>query len=85
MLELDTRCPHCQRDQDLARPITEPAGATPSNGAISVCISCGGLGVFVVVPDGIALRLPSDAERVRLENDPHITTILAAWQELKDQ
>lgn len=69
-------CPECDYPVDDATGVGEMAEKRPSPGSIAICIRCAGLGVYIDGESGsLALRAPTDEERVELEDDDEITKV----------
>lgn len=82
LVKADLRCPHCgvpAEEQDARSPKSRPRP-----GDISMCWDCRNLGVFVETPDGLSLRVPTDAERDELERDPRVRAARGALAESYD-
>ena len=71
-----TPCPTCGKLLDAATPATDP-GTRPSPGDISVCIYCGGLGMYIAgSPVGVRALTPQERDEV-ITQSPDIRRILA--------
>jgi hypothetical protein len=63
----EAKCPHCGHEVD--RTFEAHGDAKPSPGDTSLCIRCGGVSVFT---SELGQRLPSETERLEIENDPEV-------------
>jgi hypothetical protein len=69
----DNRCPYCGLTNDRA---SDPTGdAVPKRGDISVCIRCGGVGLFT---RSLRVRKPSPAELAEAMANPKVRRLQAA-------
>jgi hypothetical protein len=75
-MEVLTTCPTCGRENDRA---SHPDNIVPKAGDISICWLCRGLGVFT--GDGMALRKPTEEERMAILQDPEFRATLHAMTE----
>lgn len=70
-------CPHCATPNSGHASGTDP-DRSPEDGDGSVCWRCGGLAVFVASPLGLALRIPTEAERADMLTWPVVIEHLEA-------
>jgi Zn ribbon nucleic-acid-binding protein len=69
-------CPYCGHRHDRA---TIPIGdAAPKRGDVSVCIRCGGVGVFT---RALRMRKPLPGEIAEMAADPELGPLLRRMQE----
>lgn len=82
--ELNLTCPHCGTAHELHSAVTRPgkAPASPNDGDISICISCGELAIFDMHER--CLRFPTIDEANALESNPDLQLCRAAWRAMKD-
>lgn len=80
--QLRARCPRC------AAPLLASSGLTtdkpPFDGAVAICGECRGVGVFVVGPLGVTIRVPTAAEEEAIRADPLVRRALGALAESYD-
>ncbi|CAJ5618854.1 Uncharacterised protein [Burkholderia pseudomallei] len=81
---MNLTCPHCGAHNDRHSAVTEPgeAPAPPSDGDVSICISCGELAIFDMHER--CLRFPTIDEANALEGNPDLQLCRAAWRAMKD-
>lgn len=72
-------CPHCGKRHTEQRMLGD-ALARPSNGDISLCITCGQLGVFDLRLH--AIRLPTAAEARKFDTLPEVIKARRAWRKV---
>lgn len=72
-------CPFCGYEADRVSAIGGEGWRLPKVGDVSLCVSCGGLGIWTA----FGLRVPNPLEAGELTMDRNIQTALAAWREVK--
>lgn len=77
-----TVCPHCLTENDAVAPVSGDDDLLPSEGAVSLCQTCGRLSVFVVDGTDVSLRKPTSSEARELADDPYIIGIVTTWGRL---
>jgi hypothetical protein len=71
-----TDCPYCGNQNDR---VTDPTGDdVPKRGDVSVCIRCGGVGVFTRT---LRVRKPLAGEITQMMTDPELGPLLRRMQE----
>ncbi|MDY7815394.1 hypothetical protein U0F71_06655 [Burkholderia pseudomallei] len=81
---MNLTCPHCGAHNDRHSAVTERGEppTAPSDGAVSICISCGELAIFDMHER--CLRLPTIDEANDLESHPVLMLCRAAWRAMKN-
>jgi hypothetical protein len=59
-------CPYCSVRLDCADGLPSNLSATPTAGAVSVCVECAEPALFVDGPFGMAFRKPTQDERASI-------------------
>lgn len=80
--QLAARCPHCGVRLLASSGLT--TDKPPFDGAVAICGECGGVGVFVVGPLGVTIRVPPAAEEEAIRADPRVRRALGALAESYD-
>jgi hypothetical protein len=62
----DLRCPYCSARLDCADGLSTNTSATPTSGAVAICIDCAEPSMFVDGPFGMAFRKPTKEERTQI-------------------
>ena len=68
-------CPSCGYKFDAATGLN--GADRPSEGAVSICLACGSLGIFTYVLGQLTVRAATPAEHDELIGDPFIRRALA--------
>ena len=68
-------CPSCGYKFDAATGLRD--AKTPDEGAVSICLACGALGIFTYVLGRLTVRATTPAEHDELILDPFIRQALA--------
>lgn len=76
-------CPFCSRTNELATGVDHSKGKTPSDGSISMCMTCGELSIFDAATEG-GLRRPTSDEYVGIAHDQTIRRMRAAWMAMRE-
>lgn len=84
MNEWSANCLRCGYAFDTYTSVT-PGGGRPDTGAVSLCLECGHLAIFVNSTFGLALRETTADEHDALMADPDIIKVLAARQVVMDR
>lgn len=74
-----TTCPACGYRADRTTGVGNADGASPTPGALSLCIDCGEWAVFENDFVGLRLRAPSESELVEFHRSPELSAIRRAW------
>lgn len=69
-------CPHCGYRVDVATSADPNDTRAPKGGDVTLCIYCGGLGLFC---DDAAIRIPTSEEYAVLLRDPDVQRLRIAW------
>ena len=77
--EIDLKCPQCGRLNERHDGATP--NSKPSEGSISICWKCSGIGIFAMTNGALEIRLPSAEEQAELEAHPQIRAARAVIME----
>jgi hypothetical protein len=68
-------CPHCGKGNERHSPVGRDGARTPHDGSLSLCIYCGGFGVF----EGGGIRAPTADEAAEIADDGHCILLANQW------
>lgn len=78
-------CPGCGLNLDGQVPASSEGAQRPTAGAVSLCLHCSTLAVFVTVSGRLGLRRATDAELDAMLRDPDVQRAIAAVRALRER